>query len=75
MPNRLLSPNRRRLVEPASMSILGITQLRRCGWTDYDGPATVTDDPRPALQGWIIPGSDPALDGQRAVRTGTYDLK
>lgn len=74
MAVRLLSPNRRRIVNLDSMSARGIMQLRGQGWKDYDGPARVTTDDQPALSGWIIPGTDPRLDAVRTARTGSRDL-
>lgn len=71
----LLSPNRRRLANKVKLGALGIRQLRFLGWTDYDGPAHVTNSKtHPTRSGWVVPGTDPYIDQERMDRTGTILL-
>jgi hypothetical protein len=55
------------------------------GWTEYSGPATATaslDERGPETakkhpgtrNGWIMPGTDPAVDELRFTRTGVREL-
>lgn len=39
---RLMSPNRRRIVDVVSMGAAAVKQLRGLGWKDYEGPAEAT---------------------------------
>lgn len=71
MTTRLISPNRRRIVTTGPYTVMTMMQLRGMGWTDYDGPATVTPGLTRSTAGWIVPGSDPAVDKARFVATGT----
>lgn len=71
----LLSPMRRRLASKVKLGKQGIQQLRKLGWTDYEGPAHVTlSKKHPARTGWVVPGTDPDIDQERMDRTGTMLL-
>jgi hypothetical protein len=62
MSQRLISPNRRRIVSLGDNGEAFERDLRKLGWVDYVGPAQTTAALAKALHGWIIPGADPAVD-------------
>ena len=70
MTTRLISPNRRRIVSDGPYTVNTLMQLRALGWSDYSGPATVTTGHTQTTAGWIVPGSDPAVDKARFAATG-----
>lgn len=74
MTTRLISPNRRRIVTDGPYTVNTLMQLRSLGWSDYKGPATVTTGLTRTTAGWIVPGTDPAVDKARFVPTGTQHL-
>lgn len=75
MADRIISPQRRRIVEKAKARPETVAQLKLLGWDDYEGPAEVTSsDQHIALNGWIIFGSDRNVDAERRERTGTFSL-
>ena len=71
MTMRLISPNRRRIVDPRTTDVATITQLRTLGWVEYAGTCDTTTGHTRTTSGWIIPGTDPQVDKARFALTGT----
>lgn len=74
MTVKLMSPNRRHMVDERTTDIATMNQLRTLGWLEYQGSADATTGHTRATSGWVIPGTDPDVDKARAAVTGNVGL-